>query len=64
MHTKFQSHSTVIRGVTYITVSCYEREEAIFERVGHLILNDYMLLKEGEVTNESLFENDIDFEAE
>ena len=64
MYTKLQSHSTVIRGVTYITVSRYEREEAIYERVGHLILNDYMSSKEGEVTNESLLENDMDFEAE
>ena len=64
MYTKFQTHSTTIRGVTYITVSRYEQKEAIFERVGHLILHDFMLSKEGEVTNETLLENDIDFEAE
>ena len=64
MYTKLQTHSTTIRGVTYITASHYGQKEAIFERVGHLILHDFMSSKEGEVTNETLLENDIDFEAE
>ena len=64
MYTNFQTHSTTIRGVTYIVASCCDREETIFERVGHLILRDFMSSKEGAVTNESLLDTGMDFEAD
>ena len=53
MFTKYQTHSTTIRGVTYITVSRYEQKEKIFDRIGNLILHDFQSSKEDDVTNES-----------
>jgi hypothetical protein len=64
MCTRFQTHTTVIRGVTYITASWYDREEAIFERIGHLILHDFQSSKEDGVPNEFSSDLDMDLEAD
>jgi len=62
MYTFFQTHSTTIRGITYVTASYYSKEKPVFDRIGNLILNDYQAYKDTEITDESLVDSDMDKE--
>ena len=64
MITEYKSKPVKIRGINYVVQSYFHNEKILFESIANLILNDYQSSKEGEVTNETLLENDIDFEAE
>jgi len=64
MITEYKSEPIKIRGINYVVHSYFHNEKILFESIANLILNDYQSSKEGEVTNESLLDNGIDFEAE
>ena len=43
----FQAHTTIIRGVRYITFSFYSGNKDIFQKVGQLITDSVLLDKDG-----------------
>ena len=64
MITEYKSDPIKIRGINYVVHSYFHNKKDLFESISNLVLNDYHSSKEGDVTNESLLENDMDFEAD
>ena len=55
---------TFIRGVRYLTVSFYEGDKDIFQKIGGLISQSFQPDEIDEITNESLLDSDIAFDEE
>ena len=55
---------TFIRGVRYLTVSVYDGDKSIFEKIGGLITQSFQSDEIDEITNESLLDSDIAFDEE
>ena len=60
----FTATTTTIRGVRYITISFYEGDKDIFQKIGGLITQSFQSDEIDEITNESLLDNDIAFDEE
>ena len=60
----FTATTTTIRGVRYITISFYEGDKDIFQKIGGLITQSFQSDEIDEITNESLLDNDIAFDKE
>ena len=55
----FTATTTTIRGVRYITISFYEGDKDIFQKIGGLITHSFQSDEIDEITNESLVDSDI-----
>ena len=55
---------TFIRGVRYLTVSFYDGDKDIFQKIGGLITQSFQSDEIDEITNESLLDSDIAFDEE
>lgn len=60
----FVATSKTIRGVQYITVSFYDGDKDIFDKVGKLITESFRADEIDEITNEPLVDNDMAIEEE
>ena len=60
----FTATVTTIRGVRYITISFYEGDKDIFQKIGGLITQSFQSDEIDEITNKSLLDNDIAFDEE
>ena len=60
----FTATTTTIRGVRYITISFYEGDKDIFQKIGGLISQSFQSDEIDEITNESLLDSDIAFDEE
>ena len=60
----FTATTTTIRGVRYITISFYEGDKDIFQKIGGLITHSFQSDEIDEITNESLLDSDIAFDEE
>ena len=64
----FQNHlvatETVIRGMRYLTVSFYDGDKDIFEKIGGLISQSFQSDEIDEITNESLVDSDMAIDEE
>ena len=64
----FQNHlvatETFIRGVRYLTVSVYDGDISIFDKIGGLITQSFQSDEIDKITNESLVDNDIAIDEE
>ena len=56
----FTATTTTFRGVRYITISFYDGDKSIFEKIGGLISQSCQSGEIDEITNESLVDSDID----
>ena len=56
-------HETEIRGVKYITVSHYNGDRDIFEKIGGLIAESFSSSEVDKFTKESLLGSDMDTES-
>ena len=56
----FTATTTTIRGVRYITISFYEGDKDIFQKIGGLITQSFQSDEIDKITNESLLDSDID----
>ena len=57
-------HETEIRGVKYITVSHYNGDRDIFEKIGELIAESFSSSEVDKFTKESLLGSDMDTEED
>ena len=59
----FQNHlvatETFIRGVRYLTISVYDGDISIFDKIGGLITQSFQSDEIDKITNESLVDNDM-----
>ena len=55
----FTATTTTIRGVRYITISFYDGDKSIFEKIGGLISQSFQSGEIDEITNESLVDSGI-----
>ena len=64
----FQNHlvatETFIRGVRYLTVSVYDGDISIFDKIGGLITQSFQSDEIDKITNESLVDNDMAIDEE
>ena len=60
----FTATTTTIRGVRYITISFYEGDKDIFQKIGGLISQSFQSDEIDEITNESLVDNDMAIDEE
>ena len=64
----FQNHlvatETFIRGVRYLTVSVYDGDISIFDKIGDLITQSFQSDEIDAITNESVLDSDIAFDEE
>ena len=64
----FQNHlvatETFIRGMRYLTVSFYDGDKDIFEKIGGLISQSFQSDEIDEITNESLVDSGIAIDEE
>ena len=60
----FTATTTTIRGVRYITISFYEGDKDIFQKIGGLISQSFQSDEIDEITNESLLDSGIAFDEE
>ena len=60
----FTATVTTIRGVRYITISFYEGDKDIFQKIGGLITQSFQSDEIDEITNESLLDSDIAIDEE
>lgn len=60
----FTATTTTIRGVRYITISFYEGDKDIFQKIGGLITQSFQSDEIDEITNESLLDSGIAFDEE
>ena len=64
----FQNHlvatETFIRGVRYLTVSVYDGDISIFDKIGGLITQSFQSDEIDKITNESLVVNDFAMDDE
>ena len=60
----FTATTTTIRGVRYITISFYEGDKDIFQKIGGLITQSFQSDELDEITNESLLDSGIAFDEE
>ena len=60
----FTATVTTIRGVRYITISFYEGDKDIFQKIGGLITHSFQSDEIDEITNESLLDSDIAIDEE
>ena len=55
----FTATVTTIRGVRYITISFYEGDKDIFQKIGGLITQSFQSDEIDEITNESLVDSGL-----
>ena len=55
---------TFIRGVRYLTVSVYDGDISIFDKIGGLITQSFQSDEIDKITNESLVDNDMAIDEE
>ena len=60
----FWKHSTIIRGVRYITVSYYDGDKDVFQKIGELITDSFQSANIDETTRESLLDSDMAIEED
>ena len=64
----FQNHlvatETFIRGVRYLTVSVYDGDISIFDKISGLIAQSFQSDEIDKITNESLVDNDMAIDEE
>ena len=64
----FQNHlvatETFIRGMRYLTVSFYDGDISIFDKIGGLITQSFQSDEIDKITNESLVDDDMAIDEE
>ena len=60
----FTATTTTIRGVRYLTVSVYDGDISIFDKIGGLITQSVQSDEIDKITNESLVDNDMAIDEE
>ena len=56
--------STMIKGVQYITVSFFDGDKPLFDKIGELILQSFDATNGDEVPNENILENSVAMEED
>jgi hypothetical protein len=56
--------STMINGVQYITVSFFDGDKLLFDKIGDLIIQSFHAMKGDEVPNEKILENSVAMEKD
>lgn len=56
--------STMIKGVQYITVSFFDGDKPLFDKIGELILQSFHATNGDEVPNENILENSVAMEED
>lgn len=56
--------STMIKGVQYITVSFFDGDKSLFDKIGELILQSFHATNVDEVPNENILGNNVAMEED
>lgn len=56
--------STMIKGVQYITVSFFDGDKSLFDKIGELILQSFHATTGEEAPNEKIFGNSVAMEED
>lgn len=56
--------STMINGVQYITVSFFDGDKLLFDKIGDLIEQSFYAMKGEEIPNENILENNVAIEED
>ncbi|HVI39205.1 MAG TPA: hypothetical protein VM577_00970 [Anaerovoracaceae bacterium] len=56
--------STMINGIQYITVSFFDGDKLLFDKIGDLIIQSFHAMKGDEVPNENISKNSVAMEKD
>ncbi len=60
----FRAKSTTIRGINYVTVSFFDGDKLLFDKIGDLIEQSFHAMKGEELPNENILENNVAIEED
>ena len=60
----FRAKTTTINGVNYLTVSFFDGDKLLFDKIGDLIVESFHAMKGEEIPNENILENNVAIEED
>ena len=60
----FRAKSTTIRGINYVTVSFFDGDKLLFDKIGDLIVESFHAMKGEEIPNENILKNNVAIEED
>jgi hypothetical protein len=60
----FRAKSTTIRGINYVTVSFFDGDKLLFDKIGDLIEQSFYAIKGEGIPNENILENNVAIEED
>ena len=60
----FRAKTTTIKGVNYITVSFFDGDKLLFDKIGDLIVQSFHTIKGDEIPNENILKNSVAIEKD
>jgi len=55
----FRAKTSTIKGVNYLTVSFFDGDKILFDKIGDLIIESFHAMKGEGITNENILENNV-----
>ena len=60
----FRANTSTINGVNYLTVSFFDGEKLLFDKIGDLIIESFHAMKGVEIPNENILGNTVAIEED
>jgi hypothetical protein len=60
----FRAKSTMIRGINYVTVSFFDGDKLLFDKIGDLIEQSFHAMNGEVIPNENILENNVAMEED